>query len=99
MQIPGEVDPDIGYISLSRFTERTESELARALVALLDDGATGIVVDLRGNPGGLLKSAVDVVDKFLHPICWSCQQKAGRRIKIAVTKPGKSLCCPRIYHW
>ena len=39
VQIPGEVDPDIGYISLSwlnqsRFTERTESELARALVAL-----------------------------------------------------------------
>ena len=72
VQIPGEVDPDIGYISLSwlnqsRFTERTESELARALVALLDDGATGIVVDLRGNPGGLLKSAVDVVDKFLPP--------------------------------
>ena len=72
VQIPGEVDPDIGYISLSwlhqsRFTERTEGELARALVALLDAGATGIVVDLRGNPGGLLKSAVDVVDKFLPP--------------------------------
>ena len=72
VQIPGDVDPDIGYISLSwlhqsRFTERTEGELARALVALRDAGATGIVVDLRGNPGGLLKSAVDVVDKFLPP--------------------------------
>ena len=72
VQIPGEVDPDIGYISLSwlntsRFTERTEDELKRALVALLNDGVAGIVVDLRGNPGGLLKSAVDVVDKFLPP--------------------------------
>ena len=72
VQIPGEVDPDIGYISMSwlnsgRFTERTGSELKRALTAQLDKGADGIVLDLRGNPGGLLNSAVDVVDKFLAP--------------------------------
>ncbi len=72
VQIPGEVHPDIGYISMSwlnssRFTERTEGELKRALVFLLNDGAVGIILDLRGNPGGLLKSAVDVVNKFLPP--------------------------------
>ncbi|MYK52124.1 MAG: S41 family peptidase [Gemmatimonadetes bacterium] len=70
VQIPGEVDPDIGYISMSwlsssRFTERTGRELQRALIKSLNNGATGIILDLRGNPGGLLNAAVDVVDKFL----------------------------------
>ena len=70
VQIPGEVDPDIGYISMSwlsssRFTERTGGELQQALINSLNNGATGIILDLRGNPGGLLNAAVDVVDKFL----------------------------------
>lgn len=70
VQIPGEVDPDIGYISMSwlsasRFTERTGGELQQALIRSLNNGATGIILDLRGNPGGLLNAAVDVVDKFL----------------------------------
>ncbi len=70
VQIPGEVDPDIGYISMSwlsasRFTERTGGELQQALIRALNNGATGIILDLRGNPGGLLNAAVDVVDKFL----------------------------------
>ncbi len=70
VQIPGEVDPDMGYISMSwlsssRFTERTGGELQRALIKLINNGATGIILDLRGNPGGLLNAAVDVVDKFL----------------------------------
>ncbi|MDP6040652.1 MAG: S41 family peptidase, partial [Candidatus Latescibacteria bacterium] len=50
-----------------RFTERTGGELRQALAAQLNKGANGIVLDLRGNPGGLLNSAVDVVDKFLAP--------------------------------
>ena len=70
VQIPGEVNPDIAYISMSwlsssRFTERTGGELQRALVNSLNNGATGIILDLRGNPGGLLNAAVNVVDKFL----------------------------------
>ena len=70
VQIPGEVDPNIGYISMSwlsssRFTERTGGELQRALIKSINNGATGIILDLRGNPGGLLNAAVDVVDKFL----------------------------------
>jgi len=70
VQIPGEVDPDIGYISMSwlsssRFTERTGGELQRAVIKSLNNGATGIILDLRGNPGGLLNAAVDVVDNFL----------------------------------
>ena len=70
--MPGEVDPEIGYISMSdlnsgRFTERTSSELEEIIRSLLDKRVKGIVLDLRGNPGGLLNAAVDVVDKFLEP--------------------------------
>lgn len=72
VQIPGEVDPDIGYISMSslsssRFSERTGGELQRALIQSINNGVSGIILDLRGNPGGLLNAAVDVVDKFLPP--------------------------------
>ncbi|MBT4136446.1 MAG: PDZ domain-containing protein [Candidatus Latescibacteria bacterium] len=72
VMVPGEIDPEIGYISMSelnsgRFTERTSSELERALKAELARKPKGLILDLRGNPGGLLNSAVDVVDKFLGP--------------------------------
>lgn len=72
VELPGDVDPDIGYISMSdlnsgRFTERTSMELEQALRAEMNKNVKGIVLDLRGNPGGLLNAAVEVVDKFLDP--------------------------------
>ncbi len=72
VDLPGEVDPEIGYISMSdlnsgRFTERTSAELEEALHLEIKKNVKGLVLDLRGNPGGLLNAAVDVVDKFLEP--------------------------------
>ena len=72
VRVPGEMDAGIGYISMSelhqsRFTEKTGKELETALRDLQDRGAKGIVLDLRGNPGGLLTAAVAVADKFLEP--------------------------------
>ena len=57
--------PEIGYIRVERFTERTDIEFARALEAL-SAAATGLVLDLRGNRGGLLDSAVGVAGRFLE---------------------------------
>ena len=70
VMVPGNIDPEIGYVSMSelnsgRFTERTSGELEAALKAELAKKPKGLILDLRGNPGGLLSSAVDVVDKFL----------------------------------
>lgn len=58
-------DRNVGYISLSSFTDKAPSEVKNALTELLDRGATSLVLDLQGNPGGLLESAVEIVGLFV----------------------------------
>lgn len=60
-----EMRADIAYISIEHFTERTNQELTPVLEAIAAEGADGIVLDLRGNPGGLLDSVVLVTSRFL----------------------------------
>lgn len=61
----GMVDKDIGYIQLTEFTEDAGKDVRSALKDVLDQGAKGIILDLRDNPGGLLMEAVDVCNAFL----------------------------------
>lgn len=61
------LDPNhLGYVRLTQFGERTADELEAALVILEEQGMTGLIMDLRGNPGGLLDQAVAVCEKFLE---------------------------------
>ncbi len=55
----------IGYLRVKTFTENTAQFVRRELTALNRKGVTGLVLDLRGNPGGLLESAVEVAGLFL----------------------------------
>jgi len=55
----------IGYVRLTQFGERTSDELGAALKKLKAKGMEALVLDLRGNPGGLLDQAVEVCEKFL----------------------------------
>ncbi len=55
----------IGYVRLTAFTETAAGELRSAVEGLQRDGARGLIVDLRNNPGGLLRAAVEVADLFL----------------------------------
>jgi carboxyl-terminal processing protease len=57
--------PEIGYVQILRFTNRTPQETEMALEELQDAGIQGLVVDLRDNSGGLLQESVDVADAFL----------------------------------
>ncbi|MGF1452634.1 MAG: S41 family peptidase [Opitutales bacterium] len=59
------VDDEIGYLRLTQFGAQTPEEFAAALDQLREGGARGLIVDLRGNPGGLLLAAVALADAFL----------------------------------
>ncbi len=59
-----QIRPDIGYIHLTNFQETTGREISDALEGF--GQPKGLILDLRGNPGGLLSEAVAVCDKFLH---------------------------------
>jgi carboxyl-terminal processing protease len=54
-----------GYILLDQFTENCSRSVMEALVELKEKGAKGIILDLRGNGGGLLQEAVDIVGLFV----------------------------------
>lgn len=55
----------IGYVALTGYTENTARELRLAVAGLRREGAHRLVLDLRGNPGGLLREAVTVVNFFV----------------------------------
>jgi carboxyl-terminal processing protease len=56
---------DIGYFSLSRFSQSSTAELDQALNSLHSKGMKSLIIDLRGNPGGLLTTCVEISDRFL----------------------------------
>jgi carboxyl-terminal processing protease len=62
------IDPanKIAYIRVIAFNENTAADLRTALEQLKKSGVRGLVLDLRTNPGGLLRSAVEVCRMFLH---------------------------------
>jgi carboxyl-terminal processing protease len=61
----GKIDDKTGYIVLSQFNAKASSETKEALEKLKEQGATQIVLDLRGNPGGLLNEAVNICGLFV----------------------------------
>ncbi|KAA5540647.1 S41 family peptidase [Roseiconus nitratireducens] len=55
----------IGYLRLTNFQKTTTRDVERALWDLHRQGMRGLILDLRGNPGGLLSAAVEVADRFM----------------------------------
>ena len=62
----GMLDETIGYIRLNRFSKNSAIEVEKAIVSLSSDDLSSIVLDLRDNPGGLLNSAVSILDMFIE---------------------------------
>jgi len=60
------VRPGIAYIKILQFGDNTVKELDENLKRLGENNIRGLVLDLRGNPGGLLKAGVGVADRFLQ---------------------------------
>ena len=61
----GMVDPTVGYLRVTNFSENTPKETANAFLSLMDQGAKNLIIDLRDNPGGLLSSSLDMLDLML----------------------------------
>ncbi|WP_432412318.1 S41 family peptidase [Rasiella sp. SM2506] len=59
------LDNNIGYIVLQKFNSKTTIETKAALLELKEQGADKIILDLRGNPGGLLNEAISIVNLFV----------------------------------
>ena len=60
------IDAKTGYIVLSRFNRKASSQTKSAMQDLKGRGAERLVLDLRGNPGGLLSEAIDVTNLFVQ---------------------------------
>lgn len=59
------IDGDIGYIKVLGFDEGTAKDFETQLKSLEDKGMKGLILDLRGNPGGFMKECVDLVSNFV----------------------------------
>jgi carboxyl-terminal processing protease len=73
------LDDRIAYIPLQAFNESASEELQGAVDRLLKQGAKGIILDLRNNPGGILEQGLAVADLFL---------KSGQEIASVRTRQG-----------
>lgn len=61
----GMLRPGIGYVNLTTFSEKSYPEVRSGVEQLIKDGATSLILDLRGNGGGLVESAVEILGMFL----------------------------------
>ena len=60
-----EMREDIAYIRITHFSERTDEEFPPALQSIIQEAATGIILDLRSNPGGSLQTVINIASHFL----------------------------------
>ena len=62
----GMINAETGYIKLTGFTQSAYEEVKEALIKIKKNNATQVVLDLRGNPGGLLNQSVKIVSLFVE---------------------------------
>jgi carboxyl-terminal processing protease len=60
------INDQVGYLRITQFNAPTADNMQAALDELFEQGMKGLVIDLRSNPGGLLKAAIQVSEKFLR---------------------------------
>src|SRR5580692_7070747 len=59
------MDKETGYIRISKFSETTHAEFAQAIMRLQQQGLQRLILDLRGNGGGILQESIEIADDFL----------------------------------
>ncbi|MBA4180259.1 MAG: hypothetical protein C0506_06670 [Anaerolinea sp.] len=79
---------DIAFINIAQFHDRTVSELKAKLRDIESKGYKGLILDLRGNPGGLLGATVEVADEFLNSGIILSEVDANDKTQSWSAKPG-----------
>jgi carboxyl-terminal processing protease len=74
-----QIAPQVGYIKINRFAQTTYTEFTKGLQKLKQQGATTLLIDLRGNGGGYLEMATQIADDFL---------KNGQKIVLLKNRKG-----------
>jgi len=59
------IGKDIGYVKIGNFGRQAHAEFLKAMVYLQKQNCNKFIIDLRGNPGGLMESALDIANEFL----------------------------------
>ena len=88
------LDNGFGYVRIAQFQEKTDEDLAKALKALQDEAKgtlSGLVLDLRNDPGGLLDQAVRVADHFVEEglIVYTEGREKDSKMQFSAKKGGK----------
>jgi len=92
-----EMRGNIAYITITQFSERTDSELSPVLQELKEQNAAGIILDLRGNPGGLLPIVVKVASHFIYKgVIVQVTSNQGETMKLEVVNSSVNTDLPMV---
>lgn len=79
---------DLARMRILYFSQRTDNEVEEALEMLESEGAKGIVIDLRNNPGGLLDTTIDVTSQFVKDGLIAIQVDKNGKEELLRSRPG-----------
>ncbi|MDC3114818.1 S41 family peptidase [Bacteroidota bacterium] len=87
----GLLENNIGYVKLRSFTRNCSNDLKNAILKLKEQGATSLILDLRGNPGGLLNESVKIANFFVNQgediVSTKGKIKSWEKVYTATSKP------------
>ncbi len=93
-RLPGE---KVAHLAISSFGKNANAELKKAIAEIREAGVRGLLIDLRGNPGGLKEQAVEVTSEFLKEGNVFIEQDArGRRTDVKVISGGVATDIPLV---
>ena len=94
----GEIEQGIGYIKLRGFNQNASQEMNEAIQKLQEMNVEGVILDLRGNPGGLLEAAQQVSNKFLakDKLIVFTMDRSNKKIEYRATAPAKLPAKPLV---